>query len=211
MIELMVVVAIIGITMALAIPNVMQWFADQRLKAAARSVADAFSLARTEAIRTDHVFLVFFQEERPGVPLVDGNGTPIPVEILDDGRQGSAGQNCQIDAGEPVRFIPAEAGVSWGASFAGSNRAPEDPVPDGTPVGGGISLLDPTGASVTWVAFLPSGVPVGATAGCNLGTTGSGSGAIYVSNGVRDFAVVLSPLGAVRVHAFDRNANNWRN
>lgn len=211
LVETMIVVAIIGISLALAVPNLQRWLADQRLKAAARSVADAFSLARAEAVRTGDVYLVFLSEERAGIPLVDANGIQHPIAILDDGRQGTAGQNCRIGAGEGVLYVNAEAGVQWGATFAGANRAPRDPVADGTAIGGGISILDPNGAATTWVAFLPSGVPVGATAGCNLGNTGSGGAAVYVSNGTRDYAVVMTPLGGVHVHAFDQTANDWRN
>lgn len=211
MVEIMIVTAIIGITVALAVPNFQRWVADQRVKAAARSVADAFTLARTEAIRTGEIHVVFLSEERPGVPLVDGNGIQKPIAIIDDGRPGSANQNCQIDAGEGVVFVNPELGVQWGATFAGSNRAPLDPVPDGTAIGDGISILDGTGNETTWVAFLPSGVPVGATAGCNLGDTGSGGAAVYVSNGTRDYGVVMTPLGGVHVFGFDQTANDWRN
>lgn len=211
LLEMMIVAAILGITVALAVPNFQRWISDQRVKAAARSIADAFALARIESIRTGNVYIVFLAEERPALPLLDANGVQQPIAILDDGRRGSAGQNCRIDAGEPIRFVHAEPGVQWGATFAGTNRAPLDPVLDGTAIGDGISMLDGTGAETTWVAFLPTGVPVGATPGCALGITGSGAAAAYVSNGTRDFAVVMSPLGGVHVHPFDQTANDWRN
>lgn len=211
LLEIMIVVTIIGITVALAVPNFQRWLSDQRVKAAARSIADAFALARAEAIRSGDVHVVFLSEERPGTPLVDANGIEHPIAILDDGRQGSANQNVRINAGEGVLYINAEAGVQWGATFAAANRAPQDPVPDGTAIGDGISILDQNGNETTWVAFLPSGVPVGATAGGALGTTGTGAAAVYVSNGTRDYAVVMSPLGGVHVHAFDQTADDWRN
>lgn len=211
MVEIMIVATILGITVALAIPNFQRWVSDQRVKAAARSVADAFTLARAEAIRTGRIHIVFLSEERPGVPLVDSNGITKPIAILDDGREGTANQNCRIDAGEGVLYVNPEFGVQWGATFAGTNRAPLDPVPDGTAIGDGISILDGAGAETTWVAFQPSGVPVGATAGCNLGDTGSGSAAVYVSNGTRDYGVVMTPLGGVHVHGFDQTADDWRN
>jgi len=211
LLEIMVVMVIIGITMALAVPNLQRWLSDQRAKAAARSIADAFTLARAEAVRTGDVHFVFLSEERPGTPLVDANGIEHPIAILDDGRQGSAGQNCRINAGEGILYVNAEIGVQWGATFAGANRALHDPVPDGTAIGDGISILDGNGAETTWVAFLPSGVPVAATAGCNLGNTGSGAAAVYVSNGTRDYAVVMTPLGSVHVQAYDQTAGDWRN
>ena len=39
---------------------------------------------------------------------------------------------------------------------------------------------------------------------------GQGGGAIYVTNGRRDYAVVLSPLGAVRLHAWNVGSGNWQ-
>jgi hypothetical protein len=43
------------------------------------------------------------------------------------------------------------------------------------------------------------------------GALGSGRGAVYVSSGKRDYAVVLAPLGGVRVHAWNRGAAAWTN
>ena len=40
---------------------------------------------------------------------------------------------------------------------------------------------------------------------------GNAGGAIYLTNGQRDYAIVLSPLGAVRVHAFEEGTNQWTN
>jgi len=220
LIEIVIVMAIMGITLAFAMPRMQQWLDDQRLKSAARSIADALELGRAEAIRTGNVHLVFFMEERPGVALretfvgqnpADPARPIVPIVILNDGRQGSAGQNCLIDVGEERRARRAEPGVAWGATFAAADRAPGDPIADGTPIGGGISLRDAAGNATTWVAFRPDGIPVAASAACVLGGTGSGAGAIYLSNGERDYAVVLSALGAVRVHAYERVAAAWRN
>jgi hypothetical protein len=47
-------------------------------------------------------------------------------------------------------------------------------------------------------------------AACNLGETGTGGGAIYVNNDLRDAAVVLAPLGGVRVHRFERSGGVWK-
>ena len=43
-----------------------------------------------------------------------------------------------------------------------------------------------------------------------MGQLGSGNGAAYVTNGERDYAVVLNPLGGVRVHVWDRQAGAWQ-
>ena len=41
-----------------------------------------------------------------------------------------------------------------------------------------------------------------------LGVVGTGGGAIYVTNGVRDYAVVLGALGTTRVHLW--TDSGWR-
>lgn len=201
MIELVIVVTIIGILAALAVPQTQQWMANQRLKTAARSVADAFTLARENAIRTGHNQIVFFQQDMLNAPLLGGNGLPVPILTLDDGRPGIAGTNCRINPAKPQTPVLAESGVNWGVTFAGTTRAPND---NGTaPIATGSSFVDPTGAQATWVMFGPNGIPVGVTPACVAGTTGSGGGAIYITNTFRDYAVVLSPLGGVRVHAWN--------
>jgi prepilin-type N-terminal cleavage/methylation domain-containing protein len=220
LIEVAVALAIIGVMTALAAPLAQQWAADQRVRAAARSVADAFTLARSEAIRTGNAQIVFLGICDPAfvapIPawcplMVDANANPVPILILNDGRPGTPGQNCQINLplGKPRRTIRAEAGVNWGFTFAGGTRAPDDP---GTgPMASGTSLVDAAGNAVQHVMFRPDGIPVGLSAACTAGGVGTGGGAVYVTNGTRDYAVVLSPLGGVRVHAFDRTTNAWRN
>ena len=208
LLEVMIVIAIIGILAAAMVPQLQQWLADQRVKAAAREVSDAFAIARIEAIRTGQFHVVLFQADVSGATLVDVNGQPVPIQIVTDGRPGAALHNCKADPGETVRSIAAENGVSWGVTFA-TGRAPNDPGV-GTYTTGS-SFQDPTGNDVTWVMFGPDGNPVAMSAACAAGTVGTGGGAIYITNGHRDYAVVLSPLGGVRVTAWDAALTQWRN
>ena len=60
LIEIMVVVAIIGIAAGIAVPQLQHLMANQRLQGAVRSISDAFVLARSEAIRTGNTHIVFF-------------------------------------------------------------------------------------------------------------------------------------------------------
>jgi hypothetical protein len=48
-------------------------------------------------------------------------------------------------------------------------------------------------------------------AACNIGTTGTGAGAIYVTNGDRDYSVVLNPLGTSTVERWDPAEARWEN
>ncbi len=208
LIEIVIVLAIVGAMLAIAVPNLSQTSADQRLKSATRSIAGAFTKARGEAIRTGNMHIVFFQTDALGNPLFDVAGNAVPVLILDDGRPGSVNQNCRIDAGEIIGVIPAENGVNWGVSFA-TAAAPNDF--GGGAIADGSSFRDPNSLDATWVLFLPAGRTVAFNAACALGAVGSGAGGVYLTNGRRDFAVVQLPLGGVRVHTWDSAAGQWTN
>jgi hypothetical protein len=64
-----------------------------------------------------------------------------------------------------------------------------------------------------WVMFRPDGIPIafdGDSGDCgNVGAAGAGGGGLYVTNGKRDYAVVLSPLGSVRVHVWRAGSDDW--
>ena len=216
LLELIMVVVIIGITAAFAIPSWQQIQRDNRLKGVARDVANAFAYARAQAIVTERVHIVYFGTgagtDACGNPLEDGNGTPVPVLVLDDGPLGEPGQNCCINAGEEIVTVDAVAGIAWGTSFAAV------PAPGDGGLGAfgtGASFADQLGAQTRWVMFRPDGVPVAFTAACVAGQVGTGRGAVYVTNQApfqnRDYAVVMTPLGTTKIHAFERSGAAWSN
>jgi hypothetical protein len=67
---------------------------------------------------------------------------------------------------------------------------------------------------VPWLLFRPDGIPVrfeGAFGACGtIGATALGGAGFYLTNGTRDYAVVLSPMGGVRVWVWDTTAGAWR-
>ena len=209
LLEMMVVVAIFGIAAALAVPGIVRWNEGERLKSAARSVADALNLGRSEAIRTGNQHLVVFAL---------GLGATQPIEVIDDGPVATA--NCTIDAGEVVHSIAGVAGVSWGTSTGGANGAVV-PGDTGVRTAGAATGSTFTNASMnaangaTWVLFHPDGMPRTFTGGggtCTaIGNAGEGGGGIYLTNQNRDYGVVLQPLGLSRVHRWDPNAGAWSN
>jgi type II secretory pathway pseudopilin PulG len=219
MIEMMVVVALIGALAAIAVPKFDQFFANQRCKAAARSLADAFRIAQSDAIRTGDPHIVFLSAsaggnppatDPGGTPLgVNPNGAPWPAVIVDD--RTPALSNCVIDVGieTPQTLVQPQVGVSWGVSNAARPLAPDDN--SGLNPAAGSTFRTPGGAATTWVMFRPDGLPVSFDAACNQGTVGTGGGAAYVTNGSRDYAVVVTPLGGVRVHGWNAEANAWTN
>ena len=150
-----------------------------------------------------------YKMEAPSVNVLeDANGDWVPMLVLNDGAPGSANQNCEIDAGEETHVLPAVDGIRWGATNAGSTKAPGDATAISS--SSGSSFATPAGTGTTWVAFMPDGRPVGMSAACTFGQLGSGTGGIYITNGERDYAVVLHALGAVRLHAWAGASGGWQ-
>jgi prepilin-type N-terminal cleavage/methylation domain-containing protein len=209
--EMMVVVAIIGIASAVTMPIFDDVQDNQELKAISRDFGSSLTLARQLAIQTGNNHILYLATTAAtdicGNPLQDAAGNFVPLLILDDGPPSGA-NNCCIDAGETTITRSAAAGVSWGVTFAGAKN-PAD-------LGGGVfttgsTFTNPAGAQARWVLFRPDGVPVGFSTACAEGQLGSGAGAIYMTNANRDYAAILSPLGAVKVRGFDQTGNAWSN
>jgi type II secretory pathway pseudopilin PulG len=214
MIEIAIVLAIIGVVTAMALPNVSSYLENSNGRAAAKSVADAFNFARAQAIRTGNNQIVFFAingaGDTAGNSLVSADGRAMPILILNDGRPGSPDQNCEIDAGEETIVFDAQRGVGWGHNTAPlAGVAPDDANSTTIPTLGS-SFLAPNGTTrVSWVQFRPDGVPVAIDSACNAGRLGSGGGTIYLWTESRDYAITLAPLGGVRVHVWDPAAGAW--
>lgn len=212
LIEISIVTVMIGLMIGIATSSFMRWQENEQASAAARSVAELLRQAASEAIRTGSVHVVFLSiagsGDVAGNDLADVSGAWTPMLVLNDGPIGSANQNCEIDAGEEILSLPVTDGVSWGGTNTGGTKAPGDA--NAIASTSGSTFANPAGAGTTWVAFMPDGRPLGFNAACTFGQFGSGNGAIYITNGNRDYAVVLTALGAVRVHAWDDSANAWR-
>ena len=223
MTEIMVVVAIVGVLAALAQPRLQGVFQNQRGKSAVRSVADAFQLARSQAIRTgNNVFVVLIDATGASDPtpseLSQINSVPIvdPIVIVNDGVASAA--NCRIDAGEILHRFPARQDVAWGTAtaLAGNTPAPLDQGTGTANLAKGSSFTDVAGSNpASWVLFQPDGLPRLFTpqsgGGCSaIGQAALGGGGIYLTTGNRDFAAVLSPLGTVRVHMWNAATGSWK-
>jgi len=213
--ELAIVLSIAAVLLAMAVPNTIRWQRDQRVKGAAHDVADLLLLARSEATRTGDRELVFYgppgTQDPAGTAIAGANGV-VPILVLDDGAPATS--NCQIDAGEAKRAVEPARDVRWGVALA-TAAAPNDPAAGAfaAPQTRGGTTLDPANNAVQWMMFRPDGVPVrfqGALGACGtIGTTGLGGAAFYLTNGTRDYAVVVSPMGGVRIHAWNRTTGAW--
>ncbi len=215
LLEVMTVLAILAVLVGIAIPNIAEWSRHQRLKDGARGIGDLLLLARSEAIRTGRRHVVFFGRPGsvdPGGTAIEANGAWVPVLTLDDGAP--ADSNCLIEAGEEVKGLAPVDGLSWGVSDAtgpvstdaGAGAFAPSPWDGGT-------FADAGGATVHWLLFGPDGLPLvfdGVGGDCGtFGAAGSGGGALYVTDGERDYAIVLSPIGGVRVHIWNPHSGGW--
>ena len=216
LVEVMTVVGLISVVIAIAVPSVIEWRSHYEAKKAARSLADIFHVARTEALRTGDQQVVFFGNPGltdPGGNAVEVSGSWVPVLRLDDGVPGTA--NCRIEPGETSAFIRPVGDLSWGVAKAtaivpsDSGGAPFNPNPSWD----GATFTKPDASKANWVMFRNDGIPVafeGDATDCGtIGATGSGGGGLYMTDGKRDFAVVLAPLGGVRLHLW--RGGSWSN
>jgi prepilin-type N-terminal cleavage/methylation domain-containing protein len=199
LIELAVVLAVIAAMAALSAPVGSRWAENQRLAGSIRDIEAAFNYARSEAIRTGNIHLVFLMED------ADGNDLDPPVLVVDDGRPGASQQNCEFDTGEPTKSFDLETGVSFGVSHA-TAKVGTDP---GAGSLGASTFEDAGGNAASWVLFRPEGYPLAFSSDCSVGAVGSGGGGIYLTNGARDVAVTLTPLGSARVHSWESGSGSW--
>lgn len=210
LIEVMIVVGIIAAIAAAAIPTLVGGTADERLKSNVRDIQGAFSFARTEAIRTGDVHIVFFVTDATGTTLPTTNGNTTLAMILNDGPPGSANQNCRFTAGEQTWPIELEQDVT-GGTLAGVTQMAED-LGTGDRTSGSTFTETDGLTEALWVMFRPEGTAhaFDITAGtCNEGDTGSGAGGIYMNNGQKQFGIALRPLGNTRVRVWQSGANAW--
>ncbi len=211
--ELMIAVAILGIFALIGGIAMQSSFGEARAKGAVRNFADLMMLARTEAIRTSDSHVVFFEQDAEGNALTGAGGRPAAALLIRD-EDGDG----KVDAGEKVASVNVDAtgSLSWGSAYAavGSNKAPNDnpaatfPEPDAAFLC--CSFTEPDGDPARWVLFRPDGMPRAFSVNpFGAGNVASGNGAVYVTSGARDYAVVLAPLGGVRVHAWAKGASAW--
>lgn len=211
LIEMMVIVAIMAVLSAIAIPNWQRMNDNIRLREAARTLTGALSYTRQQSIMQERSHILFFQIG-PSVDIC-GNPVPAPVTVLDD-----TNGDCCFSAGETfVNYFtePAMAAtIGWGLSNS-TVPVPEDPGVGG--FAGGSSFLTQLGAPTSHVAFRPDGVAVVFDNTCTGGQVGTGGGGLYFTNarvGVplgarRDLAVVLTPLGASKIYQWDVANGVW--
>jgi prepilin-type N-terminal cleavage/methylation domain-containing protein len=208
LIEVATVAVIISIMVLVGMGGLQQWIRNQRGKEMARQFADLLMVSRSEALRSGEVVVVFFNADRGGNPLTDAAGDAVAALAIRD-----LDGDGNVDAGERFTQVayPPPGSISWGHSDA-TDIALGDPGTAGSPPPAALSFEQPDSTAATWVAFLPDGTPRAYVDDTLAGTgaVGTGAGAIYLTSGSRDYAVVLSPLGTVHVQVWDPDSGQWR-
>lgn len=196
-----VVLAIVGAIAVIAVPNYNQMAQNQRLRDQARNISGLFSYARSEAIRTGTVHLVFIGTDADGAVLTDGGVTVAAMIVEDDNL------DCAKNTGEAYQTLPVVRGVSLGVT--GTSGRPARDL-GAAPVSTGSSFTEPDGDDAQWVLFRPEGIPLAFDSSCAIGAMGSGAGAIYVTNGRRSHSVVLAPLGNSQSYVWEAASGGWK-
>jgi prepilin-type N-terminal cleavage/methylation domain-containing protein len=209
LVEVVVVAAIVSTLIVISVGGMQQWVRNQKGKEMARQFADVLMVGRAEALRSREPVVIFFNADRAGNPLLGSNGVAVAALVIRD-----LDGDGNIDAGESFTEVdyPPPGTVSWGHSMA-TDIALGDPAGTaGNPPTASLTFDQPDSSAATWVAFMPDGTPrayVNDTL-AGTGSVGTGAGAIYITSGSRDYAVVLSPLGTVHIQAWNDNTGQWR-
>ena len=99
LIEVMVVMAIMAILSAIAIPGIIQWLPKHRVGTAARDVKSTLEFARSNAIKTNLIVTVIFDWDNERLTVVDAGATTLRT------RQMPGDVDLQdIGLGTPVTF-----------------------------------------------------------------------------------------------------------
>jgi len=206
LIEVAIVVAIMGTLAALALPSVTGKTDDARLKTTVRALSNSFTFARSEAIRTGEIHLVFVGTDASGNTLTDAGGNNVLALVVNDGVEGSTNQNCARGTGEGSWPVGLNA-TAGGGVISGATQMTED-LGTGT-LSTGSTFTEPDGDNASWVLFRPDGTARAFDAACTIGDLGSGAGGLYINNGQIQFGIALRPIGSTRVRLWQEDGSQW--
>lgn len=208
LVELMIVVAIIGVLALIAAPKLASYRTREDARSLAETIRGALSEARSLAIERGRPTYVLFNE--PAIAEWTAGAIALTVDDADASFTITAGDTSTNRM--PPNGLNSNAtlyGLGGATPFANATLPAEDA--SGTAnlaaVAQGTTFdTDPT-TGVPAVGFTSQGIPV------SLQTPqafGSGAGVVYVTdNDSLVLAVILEPLGAVRVRALAPGTSTW--
>jgi prepilin-type N-terminal cleavage/methylation domain-containing protein len=214
LIELMVVVAILGIISAIAVPSIRSYQRKEVTRGSAKEVSGWVSDARSQAIGSGRMTFLLLEEPTNGLfPFEEGqfaalvtdtNGN-LAVDEADTASPMSLGRGANAD----VEKYDADS-----SSFLGSLFIPDDDMSERVPIAKLNDLQDGTtlpmaaDLGVPAVAFSPQGAPVAPDTPDQWGT---GTGGIYLTDDESlVLAVVVMPLGEVKIQSLDQATGEWK-
>ena len=110
---------------------------------------------------------------------------------------------------EAASLVPNANGSLVGDPFSGTSV--ENSVEE---TGSAANFRHPTDASAvhSWVLLAPDGTPraFDSSGATTIADVGTGDGAIYLNDGERDHAVVMSALGSLRSYRWDVSDESWK-
>ena len=213
LIELMTVVAIMGILTAIAMPAMESYKRKEDTRRAAVNVSGMLTNARSRAISSGRMTFILLAEPTDGsVAFQPGQ---IAALVTDDD-----GSNTVSVADTAVAIFP-EAGLSPTISFYGARGMPysASAIPAGdlsewqasgalSALADGSTLPDSVVLGVPVAAFSPQGAAVAVDTPLEWGT---GAGGIYITDNVSTIlAVLVMPLGSVKMQKLDIASGAWR-
>jgi prepilin-type N-terminal cleavage/methylation domain-containing protein len=204
LIEVMIVLVIIGIMAAIAIPSYRAWFPRHQLRSAKKDVVEAMQLGKMRAIGSGHVFYLDFDPDNNGTVANTFTGY---LDTDDDGADGEADNNSAAltelmqheyeqsqmalpDVVGGVRVVRLPGNVTFGSGSGGTAA------PNSDAIGDGVSVTNDR------IEFRPNG-RVTLNSGTNNWPT------IYLrSSAGESFAIQINMVGSVRVRKW--NGTAWQ-
>jgi type IV fimbrial biogenesis protein FimT len=145
LIEVAIVVAIVAIVSAIAIPNMIGSIANGRVNGAARDIIATIQKARIEAVKQNELVVVTFDPDGDGTMnsnylafVDDGRGGGVAADWIQNGTEATVASN-ELPDGVTISNIPFGAG-------AGDTRFNSRAIPAFT---GPITLTNTRGYTVT--------------------------------------------------------------
>ena len=213
LVELMFIVAIVGIMATLAVTSLKTYARREDTRTAARAVAGVVEKARSVAVSSGHMTWVVFDEPVNGVAPFEAGQFAAMIVDNDNDLQPTA-----ADGITPI-FMPEGARqhtqkFDSAASPYGATNLPDSDQSQEIPNGAlqdtvdGSTLNIDVNLGVPTIGFSPQGFPVKASTPLQ---PGSGAGGIYMTdNNSTVVAVLVMPLGEVRTVAFDSASHEWK-
>jgi prepilin-type N-terminal cleavage/methylation domain-containing protein len=213
MLELMITVALMGIILSIAMPQLKGYMKREDARRAATDVATVLSQARSQAMSSGRMTFVMFGQPTNGIdPFEDGQIAAVVTDTDYDSH---------VTEADPVSPVFLPNGINSDISMYGVNGTPlgslnipdEDesrfvPTSDLASLPNGTTLpIDPV-LGVPVIGFTPQGSPVRSDTPTDFG---SGAGGVYLTdNDGMVLAVIVRPMGEIRTMVLDSGTERWR-